>query len=161
MHHVLSLMERRFPKLNLQPYTLEDVEIHARRHRIHFETKDLTPDILGYYCTRKIGVGTRKKRYIILNSSLDAIGKTFTGLHELGHFFLHVPVSSKQYFYCRRNAESTRSKHDCEADAFALVAMIPMWMLCDLEGGRYHDELHPAMLELYTRRRWLWERYSI
>jgi hypothetical protein len=86
------------------------------------------------------------------------IGRTFIGLHELAHYFLHSPTSPKQWFYCRRIAERTRSKHDCEADAFALIAMLPYWMMMELNSDQ---DLHPALVDLCIRRKKLWEKHGI
>lgn len=151
-------MKRAFPKLNLKAYTYEDVERIATKNRIKITICDYSPDILGYYCVRK--TAKRTKRFIVLNSSLDEIGRTFIGLHELAHYFLHVPTSPRQWFYCRRNAIRTHSKHDCEADAFALIAMIPIWMMIDLEASSAED-IHPALAELLIKRKALWEKHGI
>lgn len=157
MHITLERMERAFPQLNHHPHTFADVERVAGFHRLDLTIEDHPSDILGYLATdRESG-----KRTLVINSRLDDIGRTFVGFHELGHFFLHVPTSPRQWHFARKCAERTKSKHENEADAFALVAMIPMWMLCDVEEGKCHDELHPAMLELYTRRRELWKMYGI
>lgn len=158
MHILLTSMKRPFPKLNLKAYTFDDVERIARREHINLTVCDYNPDILGYFCTRKTEKQTKK--FIVINSGLDTIGRTFIGLHELAHYFLHVPTSPKQWFYCRRNAERTRSKHDCEANAFALIAMIPIWMMIDLDATGYQD-IHPALVDLCVRRKQLWERYEI
>lgn len=151
-------MKRAFPKLNFHPYTFEDVKIIAKRHHINLTICDYKPDILGYYCTRK--TPKRTKRFIVINSLLDDISRNLIGLHELAHHFLHAPTSPRQWFYCRRLAERTASKHDCEADAFALIAMIPFWMLCDLDGSGYQD-LHPTLLELCIRRKKLWQEHGV
>lgn len=158
MHILLNRMKRPFPKLNFHAYTFADVERIAKRERINLTICDYNPDILGYFCTRK--TPQRTKKFIVINSKLDEIGRTFIGLHELAHFFLHVPSSPKQWFYCRRMAERTASKHDCEANDFALVAMIPMWMMIDLDATNYQD-IHPALMELCVRRKKVWEKHGI
>jgi Zn-dependent peptidase ImmA (M78 family) len=151
-------MKRAFPHLNSQPYTFEDVERITRRERIKLTICDYNPDILGYFCTRK--TAQRVKKFIVINSRLDTIGRTFIGLHELAHYFLHAPTSPRQWFYCRRIAERTRSKHDCEADAFALIAMLPYWMMIELSSTGYQD-LHPALVDLCVRRQKLWEKHGV
>jgi uncharacterized protein DUF955 len=161
MHILIDRMKRAaFPKLNQKAYNFSDVERIAKRNRIHLTVCDYNPDILGYFCTRK--TPKRTKKYIVINSMLGEIGRTFIGLHELGHYFLHVPVSTRQWFYCRRMAENTRSKHDCEADSFALIAMIPAWMMIDMDASNYESALyHPALMDLCRRRKALWEKYAI
>src|SRR4051812_4334741 len=107
MHHVLSLLEREFPKLNLQPYTFEDVERIAKRNRLKIIIEEHPPDILGYLTTKRTPKQVR--RTLVINSRLDEIARTFVGFHELGHYFLHVPTTPKQWFFARKCAERTKS----------------------------------------------------
>jgi hypothetical protein len=158
MHITLTSMKRAFPRLNIESYTFEDVERLCKKHHIKLSVCDYDPDILGYFCTRRTPKGAKK--FIVLNSKLDQIGRTFTGLHELAHYFLHVPASARQWFYCRRNAERTQSKQDCEANSFALVAMIPQSLMIELAAADTRD-IHPALAELCVRRKKLWEEYRI
>lgn len=158
MHMLLTSLKRALPKLNFYPYSFDDVERIAKKERINLTVCEYKPDILGYYCTRK--TPKRTKRFIVINSLLDETARTFTGLHELAHHFLHAPSSPKQWFYCRQLAERTLSKHDCEANSVALVAMIPFWKLCELDAAGYQD-LSPALLELCVRRKKLWELHDV
>lgn len=158
MHILLNRMKHAFPRLNEKAYTFADVERITRRERIKLTICEYDPDILGYFCTRK--TPQRTKRFIVINSKLDEVGRTFIGLHELTHYFLHVPGSPKQWFYCRRNAERTRSKHDHEANAFALIAMVPQWMLVDL-ATTAHETLHPVLSEICVRRQKLFEKHGV
>jgi Zn-dependent peptidase ImmA (M78 family) len=150
MHITLNRMKQIFPKLNLISYTFADVERIAKRERINITICRYNPDILGYYCTRRTKRGI--KRFIVINSILDETARTFVALHEIAHHFLHEPVSSRQWYYCRRNAERTNSKHDCEADSFALIAMIPASLLLELETMDA-SEIHPALAELCLKRK--------
>lgn len=158
MNLLLKTMMRHFPKLNQKAHTWEDVEIMAKRHRIALTITEYDPDILGYYCTRR--TAKRVKKHIVVNSLLGPADRTFTGLHELAHYFLHVPVSSRHWFYCRKNAQQIISKHDCEANAFALIAMIPLWMLIDHEGAGF-DDLNPGFVVLLKKRKQIWEDWGV
>lgn len=158
MNLLLDAMLQHFPKLNRRPYGWEDIELLAKKHRIHLSITRYDPNILGYYCTRK--TAKRTKKFIMVNSILDETERTFIGLHELAHYFLHVPVSSRQYFFCRRQALQTEAKHDAEANAFALIAMIPLWMLIDHEGALFTD-LEPGFVHLLIRRKRVWEEWGM
>lgn len=158
MHFLLTTMKRRFPLLNQKQYCFEDVERVARREHIHIEVCDYDRDILGYYCTRK--TPQRVKKYIILNEGLDLITKTFVSLHELAHHFAHIPPTATNWHYCRRTAKLSDSKNDCEADAFALIAMVPLPMLFELSRWS-HEELSPQIIELCLRRKALYEQFEV
>ena len=158
MNLLLETMTRHFPRLNHRAYGWEDIEQIAARHHIHVTIAEYEPNILGYYCTRK--TAKRVKKHIVINAILGAADRTFTGLHELAHYFLHVPVSSREFFFCKRNAKQIISKHDCEANAFALIAMIPLWMLIDAEGAGYQD-LDPGLVTFLKKRRAIWEEWGV
>jgi Zn-dependent peptidase ImmA (M78 family) len=158
MNLLLETMQRHFPKLNHQAYTWDDVERVAAKHRINITVTQYPENILGYYCAKR--TEKRVKKHIVINSILGPIDRTFTGLHELAHYFLHVPVSSRQYFFCKKNAKQIMSKHDCEANAFALIAMIPLWQLIDAEGSSYQD-LQPGAIAFLKKRKKLWEGWGV
>lgn len=158
MKLLLETMTRHFPRLNHKAYVWDDVEKIAKRHRINITIASYDPEILGYYCTRR--TAKRIKKFIMVNSLLGITDRTFIGLHELGHFFLHVPVSSRQYFFCRRNAHLTESKQDCEANSFALIAMLPLWMLIEADGVNYAD-MDPGQVRMLHRRKQIWECWGV
>jgi Zn-dependent peptidase ImmA (M78 family) len=158
MNLLLDSMLEHFPKLNRRPYGWEDIELITKKHRINLTVTNYNPEILGYYCTRK--TAKRVKKFIMVNAILDEMGRTFIGLHELAHYFLHVPITSRQYFYCRRNALQTEAKHDAEANAVALIAMIPLWMLIDHSGAGF-DTLEPEFVNLLIRRQRVWESWGL
>lgn len=158
MHFLLTTMKKRFPFLNHKPYCFEDVERVARREHIRIEICNYDRDILGYYCTRK--TLKRVKKYIILNEGLDLITKTFVSLHELAHHFAHTPPTATNWHYCRRTAKLSDRKNDCEADAFALIAMIPLPLLWEM-GELPAEELSPQITELCLRRKALFEQYEV
>jgi len=158
MHIMLSRMKSfGFRHLNQRSYTFSDVERFCKRERIKLTICECADDILGYFCVSK--TPRRTKKFIVINSKLDPVTRTFVGLHELAHYCLHVPVSTRQYFYCRRNAERTKEKHDCEANNFALLAMIPVKTMLDLAATGYRD-IDPVLMNFCVRRQQLWERYE-
>src|SRR5688572_11963413 len=110
MHFLLETMKAHFPRLNRAPYCFEDVERVAKRERIHIKTCPHNRNILGYYCTRE--TPKRLKKYIVLNEGLDEVTRTFVGLHELAHYFAHVPPTSRNWHYCRRITKLSDRKND-------------------------------------------------
>jgi len=158
MHILLNRMKRPFPQLNFQPYTFEDVKRIAEKERINLTICDYDDDVLGYYCTRKTEKQTKK--FIVINQKLDEINRTFVGLHELAHHFLHIPASARQWLYCSRNANRIHAKNDCEANSFALIAMIPLWMMIDLDATGYQD-IDPVLMKFCIQRKKLWEKFAL
>lgn len=158
MELLLRTVEKQLPKFNVKAHTWEDVEKICRQRHVNLKVCEYGPDILGYFCIRR--TAKRVKKFIVINSILDEINRTFTGLHELGHYFLHEPVWAGHWFYCSRNARFIQSKHDAEADAFALIAMVPLWMLMDLMAVNF-SEIRPELLPLLKRRQILFEEHAV
>jgi IrrE N-terminal-like domain len=158
MHFLLETMKAHFPRLNRAPYCFEDVERIAKRQSINIRVCPHDNDILAYYCTKPSG--RRRKKFIVLNEGLPEVTKTFVSLHELAHHFAHRPPNSWDWHFCRRSATLSDRKNDCEADAFALIAMVPLPLLFEL-SELSADELSPELAELCLRRKALFELYEI
>ena len=158
MNLLYDTLKKNLRHFNQKAYDWDAILRIAKRHNIHIKFAPYETNIRGYYCVNHNYKKPRK--IIILNSSLGPVERVFVALHELGHYFLHVPVSSRQYYYCRQNTKAIRSKQESEADGFALVAMIPIWLLIDAEGSGYAD-IEPNMLPFFGRRKKLWEKYGI
>lgn len=159
MNLLLNAIERVLPKVNKKAHDFSDVEKIAKRERIKLIITDYPPDILGYYATRS--TPKRLKKFIMINARLTSEPeRAFVGLHELAHHFFHTPISWRVPFYCRRACELTRSKFDCEADAFALIAMIPEWLLIELSETSF-TSIDPALVPFLVRRQKLWETHRI
>jgi Zn-dependent peptidase ImmA (M78 family) len=159
MNLLLDTIKSILPAANRKAHDFADVERLAKREKISIVLANYRPDILGYYTTRRNG--SRLERFIMINSLLkNEPEKTFVGLHELGHHFLHAPISWRAPFYCRSTCELSKSKFDCEADAFALIAMIPTWLLIEMHDACFAS-LDPAMVPFLTRRQKLFETYWV
>lgn len=99
------------------------------------------------------------KKFIVVNSIFEGPNRTFTVCHELGHFFLHKPVSGSHWFFHSTNAKFISAKQDAEADAVGLIMMIPYDMMLEL----YHtpfSEIDPEILPYLKRRYELWQKYG-
>ncbi len=156
MELLLKTMKRHFPQLNRKPYGLEDVEKIALAKGVHLKFAPYNEDILGYFCIDR----SRKKvsKHIVINDTLGPIMRDVVSLHEICHFFYHAPVCSQDWFYCRKSAEHKTNKHDCEADMFALIAMIPLSLLIELNAAEY---IEPDLIPLCTRRQKIWKEYGL
>ena len=158
MNLLLETIKRVLPDANKKAHDFDYAMRIARRERISIIIANYRSDVLGYYTTRR--TKKRVRRFMMINANLNEIDRTYTAHHELGHHFLHAPISWRMPFYCRRNLEITKSKFDCEADAFALIAMIPQWLLeeCSLMSFSELDQ----RLVPYLKRRWtLWKEHAI
>lgn len=160
MNLLLDSIRRVLPKANRKAHDFDDVKQIARRERITLITgAAYRSDILGYYTTRK--TANRIKKFIMINALLTSEAeKTFVGLHELAHHFLHAPIHWRQPLHCIRNNKKTQSKYDSEADAFALIAMIPLWLLIEMRETHYAS-IRPELEPFLTKRQKIWELHGI
>jgi len=99
---------------NSRVLTLDDFFRICRRERI--KVVELPLLVPGFYMICK------GKSFIAINSNLRGVRKLHVIFHELAHHFLHAPASgaTANFFHVR---EPPKVKF--EADAFAIVAMIP------------------------------------
>lgn len=158
MELLLSAAEKHLAGFNRKAHSWEDIEKICKTKHVNLKVCEYGPDVLGYFCIRR--TPRRTKRFIVVNSRLDEIDRVFTGLHELGHFFLHEPVSAGHWFYCSRNAKLIQRKHDAEADFFALIAMIPLWMLIDLHAVNFVD-IDPRLVPYLKKRLLIYHEFGV
>lgn len=158
MELLLQAIKKHLPGLNKVPYTFETVETICKRSHINLKICEYGPDILGYFCTRKTRKGVKK--FIVINALLDDIDRTFIGIHEMVHAFLHVQISTREYLYFKRSAQCKNCKHDAEANLIAHIALIPLSLLLDLHGVAF-SEIDPRLMPYLKRRQQIYEMYGI
>jgi Zn-dependent peptidase ImmA (M78 family) len=114
---------------NRRVLTQEDFARICRRERIRVE--ELPLSVRGFY-----GV-CKGKRFIALDSRVRGVPRLFTAYHELAHHFLHVPkaTASVNFFHLREDP-----KVKFEADAFAVVALIPEPLLRRMPTWEIEEE---------------------
>lgn len=156
MELLLTRMKRHFPKLNKQPYGLDHVTAIAKRKGASVELAPYGENILGYFCIKR----RRRKvtKHIVVNSLLGPVMRDFIALHEICHFLYHAPASSYDWYYCKKAAEQKTKRHDCEADFFALIALIPLPVLMDLHRT---DGIDDELMELCVRRNKIWLEHNV
>lgn len=159
MNLLLEKIKRVIPAANQRAHGFSDVERIASREKISIIVADYRPDILGYYATRRSKRSLEK--FMMINARINSEPeKTFVGLHELGHHFLHAPITWRQPLRCIRSSSLTQSKYDKEADAFALIAMVPLWLLLEMQDTNFAN-IDPALVPFLIKRQKLWELHGV
>lgn len=156
MNVAYSRLRKIFKKLNRHEYTYEDFLKIAKRQCIHLETYAMTENVRGYYSTelRKV----YRKKCIVFNDCLSTYERLYIAYHELAHHFLHATLSTKQTYFCKV-FELTESKHDLEADAMALIMMIPQKLLFEMQATNFED-INPFFAGLLVRRQAIFENHG-
>jgi Zn-dependent peptidase ImmA (M78 family) len=95
---------------------------------------------------------------IHINSQLRGLRRLYTILHELGHHLMHASNYQNAAFFC---LDGQDSKQHHEAEAFALMAILPEPFLRRLLNGDLYDELGDYPKELVERRVRLLHTYGV
>lgn len=153
MHFAFSRMKKQFKKLNEKEYNFEDFQKIAKRQRIYVATYTMHDNVRGYYSNeiRKV----YRKKYIVFNERLSEFEHLYVAYHELAHHFLHASNTSKQTYFCRLS-ELSESKYDAEADAIALIMLIPKKLLLDLHETSF-EHINPFFQKLLVRRKAIYD----
>lgn len=114
---------------NTRSLTIEDFYLICRRERIKIVEMPLL--VPGFYMVCK------GKRFICIDSRLRGVRWLHVAFHELAHHFLHAPAAtaSANFFHVREEP-----KVKFEAEAFAIIAMIPEPLLRSMLAGEIEDE---------------------
>jgi Zn-dependent peptidase ImmA (M78 family) len=127
------------PALNIRPLTEADFWFAAERYDIQVFEIPLKNN--GYY------VYEDERDYIFLKATLKGILWLETANHELMHALLHHPN------------EGIHDRQQAEADALALICMMPIGDLEDLShsaDSMDHDHYH-----LYQQRMVVYKKYGL
>lgn len=112
MHYILDQVQ-----LLRERYHTSRPEILAVELGIDIQYHDIG-SLKGYYLV------DRKRRYIVLNNSLDEGMLQLVCAHELGHDRLHQELAGFTVWH-ERNLFDSRSKAEREANLFAAELLIP------------------------------------
>lgn len=113
MRRLLRELERRYPPFNRRSLRLEDLERIADHEGILLFREPLpVPSCLGYY---------RGRPFILLKRGLSPFLEVFLLGHEIGHHFFHPGLDLALV----KRTLFSRGKIEREANAFALVALLP------------------------------------
>jgi Zn-dependent peptidase ImmA (M78 family) len=103
---------------NERPLFLADIYRLCKRFKIVVQEMPLTTG--GFYY-RVMG-----RDFIAIDSRLAEPDKLFVLFHELGHYLLHTPESGATANF---HKVGSRTRKECEADVFALCALMPLPMI--------------------------------
>jgi Zn-dependent peptidase ImmA (M78 family) len=116
MNQLLPRIREAFPHFNERAVTEEDFWRAAKREKIIVRSMPLVVD--GYY-QRKNG-----RHFILINRNLTGVAWLFAALHEFCHYLFHEPCGGDNYVLYR-NGRPHQDSRERQADAFALIALIP------------------------------------
>ncbi len=124
MKFSLLALSARLPDLNNKVYTETDF------YNICTEENIFTAEACLPKRTNGIYLIYDNSPMIIIQSSLNYYEKLEAGFHELGHHFLHTPSQKSAYF---KTTNFHFNQQELEAQAFALIALIPLTLLRQIE----------------------------
>jgi Zn-dependent peptidase ImmA (M78 family) len=93
----------------------EDVLRILRREKIKLAEYPISGS-LGFY------MASAGRHFITVDSRLRGVQRLHVILHELAHYYLHVPAHATAAHFFRLRPDT---KQEFEAEAFALVALLP------------------------------------
>ena len=148
----MQFFVEKISKLNLgwndRPLDEFDLDQLCRRFAVTVLEMPLATD--GFYY-RVLG-----QDCIAVNSRLGRVQKLAVLFHELGHFLFHAPESGPAASF---HGVGRRTRKECQADVFALCALIPkLWIT-----SRSVDELidEGVTAEMIAARCKVYERYGV
>lgn len=129
MRFLIDKISRILPDWNVCPLKEDDFHRLCRRFKIRVVEMPLT--VGGFYYR----IGGRD--FIAINSRLRPHEKLAVMFHELGHFLFHAPETGTTVNF---HGVGRRTRQECEADAFALCALVPRGWVTDRSPQDLIDE---------------------
>ena len=123
----------------------------CRRERVKIVEYPLTASPGFYYACKG-------RHFITIDSRKRGVERLYILLHELAHYFLHVPAHATAAHYFRLRP-GTKQEH--EAEVFATVALIPEWKLRRLLLTTRDEWEHGITEEIVQDRLKVLELYGI
>ena len=133
---------------NERPLTEADLYRLCRRSRIRVQEMPLRTD--GFYYR------VRGRDFIAVNSKLPEVKKLAVLFHELGHFLFHTPDSGATANF---HGVGRRTRKECEADIFALCALLPRPLIQERSSEELVDEGFPQ--EMIENRLAIFRRFGV
>ncbi len=148
MHFFLEKIRTLKLPWNERPLTEDDFFRLCRRHKIVVQEMPLRTN--GFYYS------LMGRHYIVVDSRLDRIERTLVMFHEFAHYLMHVPDTGATANF---HGVGKKTRKECEADAFALCALMPRkWLETRLPDEIIGDEGIPA--DYVAQRFALYARYG-
>jgi Zn-dependent peptidase ImmA (M78 family) len=137
-------------KLNRHVFSIDDAIRLCEESGL--EIKEQPLDQEGFY------LKIHGKATLHINSNLRSLRWLYVVMHELGHHLLHASNYQNAAFFCH---EQQDSKQHHEAEAFALMAILPEPFLRRLLTGDLLNELEDYPRELIEKRLRLLDLYGV
>lgn len=150
MNLLLAAIKREFPDWNRRAFTMEDFYRYCRRKGI--KVHEMPMLVAALYGVK------RGRPHIYLDSRTKGVARLHAAWHELGHYLLHTPPYESVTYYYRLRPQT---REEIEADAFAIVALIPEPLLKKLLAAEEYAEDYGLSAELLKERCELFARYGI
>lgn len=114
--------QRKYRQLNIgwneRPLNEADFYLLCRRYKI--TVQELPLRVSGFYYS------VMRRHFIAIDSKLPPRKKLFVMFHELAHYLMHAPNHNETASYHGIGGQTRKER---EADAFALIALIPKYWL--------------------------------
>jgi hypothetical protein len=155
MNQTLTLLQSKIAGFNRRRQTEADFWKLIKRERIIFITWKMPYGGRAFYGVNRKGRNTY--RFIVMDEDLFKSGNWLAiAFHELMHHFLHVPGSKLKVYWSK---PGNQSKHDLQADMFALLMRIPQPVFLELASTPFDQIIEFTREELIERKR-IYETYG-
>lgn len=147
----MFFLARKFKKirLNRHVFSEDDARRICEESGVAIEEADIDQE--GFY------LKIQGRATIYVNRNLRGLPWLYVVLHELAHHLLHASNYQNAAFFCHKQQDS---KQHHEAEAFALLAMLPEPFLRRLLAGDLLNELEDYPKELVMKRLRLLDLYG-
>jgi Zn-dependent peptidase ImmA (M78 family) len=136
-------LTRKFRNIKLNRHVFSETDALELCEQSGLAVVDSDIQQLGFY------MKAHGKATIHINHNLCGLRRLYVILHELGHHLLHASNYQNAAFFC---LDQQYSKQHHEAEAFALLAMLPEPFLRRLLTGDLLNELEDYPKELVEKR---------
>lgn len=137
-------------KINWNERALGEEDFHRLCRRFGIKVQEMPLRVSGFYYRVK------GCNFIAIDSKLTGAKRLSVMFHELGHFLFHAPESGATANF---HGVGHRTRKECEADMFALCAILPKDMISKRSGNELIDEGYEP--DLIKQRFEIFERYGL
>jgi len=148
----MFFLTRKFKKIQLNRHVFSDSDARRLCEDSDVEIIEAEIDQEGFY------LKIQGKATIYVNNNLRGLRWLYVVIHELAHHLLHASNFQNAAFFCHKQQDS---KQHHEAEAFALLAMLPEPFLRRLLAGDLLNELEDYPRELVEKRLRLLDLYGV
>lgn len=148
----MFFLTRKFKKLRLNRHVFSESDALRICKESGVEIKEIDIEQDGFY------LKVQGKATIYVKRDLAGLRWLYVVLHELAHHLLHASNYQNAAFFVH-NLQDSKQHH--EAEAFALLAMLPEPFLRRLLAGDLLNEMEDYPKELVIKRLRLLDTYGV